>query len=61
MIQTNDQMPLAQQCVCNLQRILLEARKVHSPRDYARLAEPILLDLQARQREIVEYLRPGAE
>jgi len=34
-IQTDDQMLLAQQCIANLRRILLEARKVHSRQDYA--------------------------
>ena len=38
MIQTDDQMLLAQQCVGNLRRILLEARKVHSRQDYTRIA-----------------------
>ena len=56
MIQTDDQMLLAQQCVANLRRILLEARKVHSPQDYARMVEPILIDLQQREQEILEYL-----
>ncbi len=56
MIQTDDQMLLAQQCIANLLRILLEARKVHSRQDYARMSEPILLEVQQREREIVEYL-----
>lgn len=56
MIQTDDQMLLAQQCIGNLRRILLEARKVHSARDYARMAEPILLEVQQREQEILKYL-----
>ena len=56
MIQTDDQMLLAQQCIGNLRRILLEARKVHSQRDYVRMAEPILLEVQQREQEILEYL-----
>ena len=56
MIQTDDQMLLAQQCVANLRKILLEARKVHSRQDYARMAEPILLEVQQREQEILEYL-----
>ena len=56
MIQTDDQMLLAQQCLDNLRRILLAARKVHSARDYARMSEPILLELQQREQEILEYL-----
>jgi hypothetical protein len=45
MIQTDDQMLLAQQCIGNLRRILLEARKVHSRQDYMRLVEPILFEI----------------
>jgi hypothetical protein len=55
-IQTDEQMLLAQECVANLRRILLEARKVHSRQDYARMAEPILLEVQQREQEILEYL-----
>ena len=52
MIETDDQMLLAQKCVGNLRSILLEARKVHWRRDYMRLAEPILVEIQARGHEI---------
>ena len=61
MIQTDDQMLLAQQCIANLRRILLEARKVHSRQDYARMAEPILLEVQQREQEILEYLSRDLE
>ncbi len=61
MIQTEDQMLLAQQCVANLKRVLLEARKVHTPRDYMRLAEPILLEVQQREQEIFDYLSTDLE
>jgi hypothetical protein len=61
MIQTDDQMLLAQQCVGNLRRILLEARKVHTQRDYTRMAEPILLEIQQREQEILEYLSSDLE
>jgi hypothetical protein len=60
-IQADDQMLLAQQCVANLRKILLEARKVHSRQDYARMAEPILLEAQQREREILEYLSTDLE
>jgi hypothetical protein len=55
-IRSDDQMLLAQQCIANLRSILLEARKVHSRQDYARLAEPILLEVQQREQDILEYL-----
>jgi hypothetical protein len=60
-IRTDDQMLLAQQCIGNLRRILLEARKVHSPQDYVRMAEPILLEVQQREQEIFEYLSGDLE
>jgi hypothetical protein len=60
-IQTDDQMLLAQECVANLRRILLEARKVHSRQDYARMAEPILLEVQQREQDILEYLSRDLE
>ena len=61
MIQTDDQMLLAQQSVGNLRTILLEARKVHSRQDYTRMAEPILLEIQQREQEILEYLSRDLE
>lgn len=61
MIQTDDQMLLAQECVANLRKIPLEAWKVHSRQDYARMAEPILLEVQQREQEILEYLSRDLE
>ena len=61
MIQTDGQMLLAQQCIGNLRRVLLEARRAHSRQDYARLAEPILVEIQAREQEILEYLSRDLE
>jgi hypothetical protein len=49
-------MLLAQQCIGNLRTILVEARKVHSQQDYVRMAAPILLEVQQREQEILEYL-----
>ena len=54
-------MLLAQQSIGNLRTILLAARKVHSARDYARMAEPILLEIQQREQAILEYLSSGVE
>lgn len=61
MIQNDDQMLLAQQCIANLRRVLLEARKVHSRQDYARMAEPILLEVQQREQDILEFLSGDVE
>jgi len=60
-IQTDDQMLIAQECIGNLRRVLLEARKAHSPQDYMRMAEPILLEVQQREQEILEYLTRDLE
>jgi hypothetical protein len=60
-IQSDAQMLLAQQCIANLRSILLEARKVHSRQDYARMAGPILLEVQQREQEILEYLSSDME
>jgi hypothetical protein len=60
-ILTDDQMLLAQQCVSNLRNVLLEARKVHSAQDYLRMAEPILLEVQQREQDILEYLTRDLE
>ena len=60
-IQIDDEMLLAQQCVANLRRVLLEARKVHPRRDYTRMTEPILLEIQQREQEILEYLTRDLE
>ncbi|MFN0168974.1 MAG: hypothetical protein ACKV22_21320 [Bryobacteraceae bacterium] len=61
MIQTDEQMLVAQQCISNLRSVLLQARKVHSHRDYLRLAEPILLEIQQREQEILVYLSRDLE
>jgi hypothetical protein len=55
MIQTDDEMLVAQQCVANLRSVLLAARKAHSGHDYSRMAQPILLEIQQREQEILEY------
>jgi hypothetical protein len=60
-IRTDDQMLLAQQCIGNLRKVLMEARKVHSRPDYTRMAEPILLEIQQREQEILEYLSGDLE
>lgn len=54
-------MLLAEQCVANLRKVLVEARKVHTQQDYLRLAEPILLEIQQREQEIFEYLSTDLE
>ena len=56
MIQSDEQMLMAQQSIGSLRQILLAACRVHSAQDYSRLAEPFLLEIQQREQEILEYL-----
>ena len=56
MIRTDEQLKLAEQAALNLHRVLLAARKIHSPQDYRKMSEPVLLELQQRQTEILMYL-----
>ena len=56
MIKNDEQLSKAQQAVVNLQKILLEARKVHSPQEYRVMSEPILIEMQQREQEILNYL-----
>jgi hypothetical protein len=56
MIDNAQQLKVAQQAVENLQHVLLAARKAHSPREYRSMSAPILLELQRRKQEILEYL-----
>lgn len=60
-IQTDDQMLLAQRCIANPRSILQVARKVHSRQDYTRMAQPILLEVQQRAQVILEYLSGDLE
>jgi hypothetical protein len=56
MIANDQQRQLAQEAVDNLQRVLLAARKAHSPQEYRLLSAPILLELQQREQDILAYL-----
>jgi hypothetical protein len=61
MIQTDEQLLIAQQSLTNLAKVLLEARKVHSAADYSRMSQPILLEMKQREQEIIEYLSAATE
>jgi hypothetical protein len=56
MIKNDEQLQVAQEAVRNLQHILLAARKTHSATEYRAMSEPILLELQQREQEILTYL-----
>lgn len=56
MISDDRELQMAQQASFNLQQILLAARKTHSRDEYRLMSEPILLELQRREQEILEYL-----
>lgn len=46
----------AKDAVEKLETILEKARKVHTSSEYKALSEPILLELQQRESEILQYL-----
>ena len=56
MITSDEQLHQAQSDIQTLWSFLESAREPHSPIDYQRLAAPYILQLQERQREVVEYL-----
>ena len=56
MIQNDEQLLKAQQSIINLQKVLLELRKVHSKQEDRAMSEPILLEIQQREQDILEYL-----
>jgi len=56
MIENDHQLKMAQKAVENLQQVLLAARKVHGHQEYRLMSAPILLELQRREQEILEYL-----
>ena len=61
MIRSEQQFWAAQQAIQNLQKILVQARKVHSPKEYRALSEPVLLELQQREQDILDYLQRTEE
>ncbi|MBM4289603.1 MAG: hypothetical protein FJ135_15935 [Deltaproteobacteria bacterium] len=56
MITNDKQLIMAREAINNLQRVLLAARKAHSPQEYRLMSAPILLELQKREQEIMAYL-----
>lgn len=56
MIANDQQLAAAQKAIENLQNVLLEARKVHPEAEYRLMSAPILLELQRRDQEVLEYL-----
>ena len=56
MIKNDEQLKKAKEAVGNLEVILEKARKVHSPSEYKAMSEPILIELQQRESEIIQYL-----
>jgi len=56
MIKNDEQLKKAKEAVGNLEVILEKARKVHSPSEYKAMSESILIELQQRENEIIQYL-----
>ncbi len=62
MILDDGQLIKSQQAISNLQKILMKARKVHNPQEYRAMSGPILLEIQQREQDILDYLsKTGAE
>lgn len=57
MIRNLQQSELAEAAIRKRKRFLLTVKEIHSPEAYAVLSAPILLELQARGREMLRYLR----
>jgi hypothetical protein len=60
MIANDEDLKAAQKAVGNLQQVLVAARKAHPAAEYRAMSEPILLELQQREQEILEYLSRAA-
>jgi hypothetical protein len=56
MIQSDVELELAQDAINKIQRMLVEARRTHSPDEYRLMSAPFLLELQDRQYEVIQYL-----
>jgi hypothetical protein len=56
MIENDEHLKAAQEAVRNLQQVLLVARKAHNAAEYRAMSEPILLEIQRREQEILAYL-----
>ncbi len=56
MIRNDGDLHRAQENIRKLENFLAAARLVHPPAEYRRMSEPFLLELQERQREVLEYL-----
>lgn len=61
MIKTEEQLFEAQRSLEALLRVLTEAKRTHTARQYELLSKPILLELQQRQQDILFYLMPWQE
>lgn len=56
MIKNDEQLKKAKEAVRKLESVLEKARKVPSPSEYKAMSEPILMELQQRENEIIQYL-----
>ncbi len=59
MIRTDEQLFEAQRSIENLLRVLTEAKRTHTLKQYELLSKPILFELQQRQQEILVYFMPS--
>ena len=61
MIHNEKELQLSQKAIENLIFILTQAKKTHSADDYRVLSAPILIELQQRQDEVIDYLAQASE
>ena len=55
-IRNENELRAAQDNLRKLEQVLIAARQSHTSEDYPRMAEPFLLEMQERRREILTYM-----
>jgi len=60
MIRNDDELETARRNLRQLEDVLRAARKTHPPDEYTMMSRPILLEIQQRHHDIVEYLMSSA-
>lgn len=56
MLESLEEFERAEEAIARMKRFLLAARRTHTPEAYEGLSAPILLELQERERDVLDYL-----
>jgi hypothetical protein len=56
MITNDEQLEKAEQALTTIKTLLRQSRRTMPPEAYAQMARPWLLELQQREREVLQYL-----